>query len=150
MFELRPYRKNSVSSYNPFREMENLERSFFGEPFGFFDRMMPGELKTDITDNDSEYVLEADMPGFKKGDINIDIDGDTLTIRAERHSEHEEKDKKNKYLRCERSYGSYTRQFDISGIDAEGIKAKYDDGVLRLTMPKKTEIPPSAKRLEIE
>ena len=58
--------------------------------------------------------------------------------------------KKNKYVRCERSYGTYARSFDISGIDAAGIKAAYADGVLRVTLPKQKEVPASSRRLEIE
>lgn len=151
MFDLKPYeRKNNVSSYNPFRDMEAFERNFFSNPFGFFDSRSLSEFKTDITDNGKEYVLEADLPGFKKEDIGLDIDGDVLTLRAERHSDHEDADKKNKYIRCERSYGLYTRQFDVSEIDTENIKAKYDNGVLTLTLPKKAEISSSPKHVEIE
>ena len=73
-----------------------------------------------------------------------------MTINAERHSEHEEKDKKGKFVRCERSYGTYSRQFDVSNINTEGIKAKYENGVLTLNMPKKSAQLPTAKRLEIE
>ena len=62
----------------------------------------------------------------------------------------EDKDKKNKYVRCERSYGTYARSFDISGIDAKAIKAAYSDGVLRVTLPKQKEVPASSRRLEIE
>ena len=147
MFDLKPYeRKNNVSSYNPFRDMEAFERSFFSNPFGFFGGNMLSEFKTDITDNGNEYVLEADLPGFKKEDIKLDINGDVLTVQAERHSE----DKKDKYIRCERSYGLYSRQFDVSEIDTENIKAKYEDGVLKLTLPKKAEVASSPKRVEIE
>ena len=151
MFELRPYhRKNNVSSYNPFREIEEMERRFFDDPTGFFDAHSLAEFKTDISDNGKEYVLETDLPGFDKKDITLDIQDDILTIRAERHSEYEEKDKKNKYLRCERSYGAYSRQFDISGVDTEHIKAKYNDGVLKLTLPKKTIDKGNSRQLEIE
>lgn len=151
MFEMKPYnRKNNITSYNPFRDMEEFERKFFDNPFGFFDGKALAEFKTDITDNGSEYALEADMPGFKKGDINIDIKDDVLTIRAERHSEYEEKDKKNKFVRCERSYGSYRREFDVSGVDTDKIKAKYEDGVLKLSLPKKPGIEKNSKKLEIE
>ena len=76
--------------------------------------------------------------------------GDVLTINAERHSEHEDEDKKKNYIRCERSYGSYTRSFDISGIDSDGISAKYENGVLTVKMPKKTPAVPESRRLEIE
>lgn len=102
---------------------------------------MLSEFKTDIMDNGDEYVLEADLPGFDKNDHQLDIDNNVLTIRAERHSEHEEKDKKNKYIRCERSYGAYCRKFDLSGVDEAAIKAKYDKGVLKLTLPKKNRQP---------
>ena len=88
-------------------------------------------------------------PGFKKDEIHIDLDGDTMTISAERHSEHEEKDKSGNYMRCERSYGSYQRSFDISAVNADAMTAEYTDGVLKLTMPKKEMTVSSAKRLEI-
>ena len=149
MFELaRRNNHHSVNTYNPFREMEDLERSFFGDPF--FESRDLAEFKTDVTDEGDHYLLEADLPGFDKKDIHLDINGDTLTVRAERHSEHEEKDKKGKYVRCERSYGSYSRDFDLSGVKADEIKAKYENGVLKLTMPKKTEALPESRHLEIE
>lgn len=152
MFELRPYRKNNqnLSGYNPFREMEDFEKHFFDDPFDYFGTSALAEFKTDIKDEGDSYLIEADLPGFSKGDIHLDIDGNLLTIKAERHSEHEEKDKKHKYIRCERSYGSYCRQFDVSGVDTDDIKAKYEDGVLKLTLPKKPEIAEKGKHLEIE
>ena len=57
---------------------------------------------------------------------------------------------KDSYIRCERSYGQYARQFDMSAVDTQGIKAKYDNGVLTLTLPKKQQALPESKRLEIE
>ena len=151
MFDLRPYnRRHAMEGYDPFREMQNFEEEFFDFPFLSFENGMLSEFKTDIVDNDKEYVLEADLPGFDKKDIKLDIGNNILTIRAERHSEHEEKDKKNKYVRCERSYGSYCRQFDISGVDENAIKAKYDQGVLKLTLPKKETPADTGRHLEIE
>ena len=153
MFELRPFdhRNNHLRTYDPFREMEELERAFFGRPF-VGERSFAGlsEFKTDIRDQGDSYLLEADLPGFRKEDIHIDLDGETMTIRAERHSEHEEKDKEGSYLRCERSYGSYQRSFDVSGIEESGLKAEYADGVLKLTMPKKQQTVSSARRIEIQ
>ncbi len=154
MFELRPFehRGNRMRPYDPFREMEEMERAFFGgRPFGGesgFNAL--AEFKTDIQDKGDSYLLEADLPGFRKEDIHIDLDGDTMTIRAERHSEREEKDKEGNYLRCERGYGSYQRSFDVSGIEESGLKAEYTDGVLRLTMPKKQQTVSSARRIEIQ
>ena len=144
MFELRPFerRNNHVAAYDPWDQME---RAFFGD--GSWGRGL-SEFKTDIQDKGDHYLLEADLPGMKKEDIAIDIDGDNLTIKAERKNEHEEKDKS--YVRCERSYGSYARSFDISGIKAEGIKASYNDGVLSLTLPKKDVEVSGSRRLAIE
>lgn len=148
MFDLRPYRKNSnAMTYNPFREME----AFFNAPFSsFWGSGDIAEFKTDISDQGGNYLLEADLPGFDKKDIHLDISNNTLTINAERRSEHNEKDEKNKYIRVERSYGKYSRQFDISSIDSDNITAKYDNGVLKLTLPKKQEVLPETKHLAIE
>ncbi len=151
MFEMRPYRRHNELAYNPFREMQEFERRFFDEPFGAFFRSGDlAEFKTDVTDEGDHYLLEADLPGFAKKDIHLDLEGDTLTIHAERHSAHEEKDKKDKYVHIERSYGKYSRQFDLSGVDAEHIQAKYENGVLRLTLPKKSQSLPEPKHLEIQ
>ena len=151
MFDMRPNpRRHAMEKYDPFRDMQNFEKEFFDFPFLSFEDGMLSEFKTDIIDNGNEYVLEADLPGFDKNDIKLDVDNNVLTIRAQRHSEHEEKDKKGKYVRCERSYGSYCRQFDLSGVDENGIKAKYDKGVLKLTLPKKDKPTDTGRRLEIE
>ncbi len=149
MFELSR-RNNNRAMYNPFREMDELEKRFFNEPFGFFSNGIMDAFKTDIKDEGDCFELEADLPGFDKKDIHLDINGDVLKISAERHSEHEESNKKGKYIRCERSYGAYYREFDLSNIKSDEIKAKYENGVLKLTLPKKDEIVPESKHLEIE
>lgn len=152
MFELsRRNNNHHLNSYNPFREMEELEKEFFENPLrSFFNNGDLAEFKTDVTDEGDHYLLEADLPGFDKKDIQLDISGDTLTIKAERHSKFEEKDKKDKIVRVERSYGSYSRQFDVSGIHTDEIKAKYENGVLQLKLPKKEAVKSEAKHLEIE
>ena len=146
MFELTPYFHNrhsrGVNVYDPFRELDDLERSFFSERVHTFG--------TDITDNGDSYTVETDLPGFNKDDIKIDIAGDTMTVSAERHSNYEKDDKKSKYVRVERTYGSYSRAFDITGIDSENITAAYDNGVLTLTLPKKAAKEPETRRLEIK
>ena len=106
MFELRPYNKNNKPFfYDPFRAMDQFEKDFFREPFRDFRMPDVPEFKTDIKRTENGYLLEADMPGFDKKDIHIDLENDTLTITAERHSDHEDNDKKKDYVRCERSYG---------------------------------------------
>ena len=142
---LVPYaRKNhTVSNFNPFHDFDELERAFFSDN-------ALSEFKTDIQEDGDNFVLEADLPGFKKEDIQLQLDGDTLTIQAQRHSEHEEQEKKGKYVCCERSYGAYSRSFDVSGIRAEGITASYDSGVLTLKLPKKTVEVSSSRQISID
>ena len=148
MFELRPYRRNSLSTWNPFSEMEEMERRFFNNDF--FSSRGLAEFKTDITDEGDFYELKADLPGFQKEDIHLHLDGDTLTIQAERHSDHEDQSKQGKYVCCERSYGAYSRSFDVSGIRTEGITAAYNDGVLSLKLPKKTQEVSSRRQISID
>lgn len=144
MFELMPFTRNHrMDLYHPFRDLDELERGFFsGNELGGF--------KTDIKDTGDAFVLEADLPGVKKEDIHIDIDGDYLSISAQRSSSREEKDKEGNYIRCERSYGSFSRSFDISSVKAEDISAAYDNGVLTLTLPKREKTVPTSRRLEIQ
>ena len=143
MFELTPFGYRRVSAYNPFRELEEMSRSFWNDT----------ELtafRTDIKKQDGNYILEAELPGFKKEDISIDIDKDCLTLSAEHKSEENEDDKDKGFIRRERYYGSYSRSFHIKGINADAISASYNDGVLTLTMPEKTPEIPAARRLEIQ
>lgn len=142
MFELMPFGYRRVSTYNPFRDFEEMSRSFW-------DNNNVSAFRTDITEKDGKYVLEADLPGFKKEDISVDIDKDCLTITAEHKSE-EKEENADSYIRRERYYGSYTRSFNVKGIDTEAITAAYNDGVLTLTMPKKEPEVPAARRLEIK
>ena len=144
MFDMMPFarRNNAMMNYNPFRDFENMERQFFGTN-------SLAEFKTDIVDKGDHYELRADLPGFKKEDIKLSLDGDTLVINAERHSEWEDKDKQGNFVRCERSYGSYQRAFDISGVEVADISAQYNDGVLKLNMPKKSAVV-NAKQIEIQ
>ena len=148
MFELRPYRRNQITNWNPFSELEALEKQFFDNDF--FGSHGLAEFKTDITDEGDHYALKADLPGFQKEDIHLDLDDNYLTIRAERHSEHEQKENRGKFVRCERSYGAYSRSFNVSEIDTDKIRAKYDNGVLSLTLPKKTQQQPATRQLMIE
>ena len=142
MFELMPFGYRRVSAYNPFRDFEEMSRSFW-------DNNNVSAFRTDITEKDGKYILEADLPGFKKEDISVDIDKDCLTITAEHKSE-EKEENADSYIRRERFYGSYTRSFNVKGIDTEAITAAYNDGVLTLTMPKKEPEVRAARRLEIK
>ena len=137
MFGLTPYeRKNSAMTYDPFKAFENFEREFF-KTNGL------AEFKTDIRDNGKEYELEADLPGFKKDEIKVDLKDGYLTISAEKNLNRDEKDQKGNYIRQERCTGACSRSFYVGDIRPEHITAKYEDGILQLSMPKveKKELP---------
>ena len=139
MFELTPY-STRRTVYDPF----NLFNDFFGTN----SNNAIAELRTDITDKGDAFVLEADLPGFKKEDIKIDLENDRLTISATRHSEHEEN--KNGCIRRERHFGTFERSFDVSGIETQSIRANYTDGVLTLTLPKRPELVPDNRSISLE
>lgn len=143
MFDLIPFetrRRNAL--FNPFRELDQLEKAFFGNS-------TLSEFKTDIKDLGDAFSLEADLPGFKKEDIKVDLDGDLLTISASRTNEAEKKDENGRYLCRERSFGAFTRRFDVSNVKTEEIDAKYQDGVLTLTLPKREPSRPQSRSIEI-
>ena len=144
MFELTPYARgnHSFAAYDPFKEMEDFEKHFFG-------RQLPA-FKTDIRETENSYILDAELPGFSKEDIHAEVRNGYLTIHAEHKSENEEKDEKNNYIRRERSYGSFSRSFDLEGIKSDEITASYKDGVLSLTLPKEETKQTEGRRLEIQ
>ena len=110
-----------------------------------------GKMKCDIYEKDGIYHLEMDIPGFDKKDVNIEIDdNDYLTITAEKNSENNEEDENKNYIRKERSYGKYQRSFYLGDVDKDKIDAKFDNGILKITMPKKEEIKSSKKTIEIQ
>ena len=130
-----------------------LMPSIFGEnlfnddwmDFGFpeVDKALYGKhannvMKTDVKETDTGYEVDIDLPGFKKDEINALLDNGYLTISAAKGLDKDEKDKKGKYIRKERYAGAMSRSFYVGeGITQEDIKAKYEDGILRLSVPKK-------------
>lgn len=141
MFDLIPFERRNGGMFDYFDRMMN--DSFFG---GFEKELTP--CRTDILDKGDKFVLKADMPGFNKEDIKIDIEGNQLTISAE-HKEETKEDRKD-FIRKERRYGALSRSFDIEGIDANGISASYESGVLQLELPKLVETKPDSRSIEVK
>ena len=110
------------------------------------------EMKTDVRETDSGYEVDIDLPGFKKDEINIQLDNGYLSISAAKGLDKDEQDKEGKYIRKERYAGSMSRSFYVgNAITQDDIKAKYESGILRLSVPKKAaEEIESAKRMAIE
>ena len=131
---------------------ENLFDDFFGDfPFYYDDRAMKDTekklygrhaknmMKTDVRETDDSYEVDIDLPGFKKDEVNVKLEDGYITISAAKGLDKDEKDKKNgKYIRRERYAGSMSRSFYVGdGISQKDIYAKYESGILRLTLPKK-------------
>ena len=110
------------------------------------------EMKTDVRETDSGYEVDIDLPGFKKDEINIQLDNGYLSISAAKGLDKDEHDKEGNYIRKERYAGSMSRSFYVgNAITQDDIKAKYESGILRLSVPKKAaEEIESAKRIAIE
>lgn len=110
-----------------------------------------GKMRCDIYEKDGVYHLEMDVPGFDKKDVHIEVDdNDYLTIIAEKNVENNEEDKSKNYIRKERSYGKYQRSFYVGGIDKENIQASFENGILKVSMPKKEEEKSSKQTIEIQ
>ncbi len=120
-----------------------MYKDFFGDLMGSFDN-----FSTDVIDKGDHYLLQAELPGFKKEEINIDLDNDVLRISAG-HKE-EIKEEKDNYIRQERRYNSYSRSFNVSGITKENISAAYNNGILELKLPKENAEVVETKRIDIQ
>ncbi|WP_455056067.1 Hsp20/alpha crystallin family protein, partial [Merdimonas faecis] len=95
-------------------------------------------MKTDIREHDEGYELDVDLPGFKKDEINVQLDNGYLTISAAKGLDKDEQDKKGKYIRKERYAGTMQRSFYVGdAVTQEDVKAKFEDGILKLSLPKK-------------
>ena len=140
MYMLPYTNRNSSSLMDLFDE---FERSVFGEN----GRRLPA-FSTDIRDEGDHYLLEAELPGFQKEDIDLDVKDGFLTISASREESGETK--QGGYLCRERRSGSFSRSFNLDGIQEDGITASYNNGVLELTLPKRQEVLPQSRKIAIQ
>jgi HSP20 family protein len=147
MSNLTRYDPFNLARANPFNDIDDLLKGFFVRPVMFEDQPQM-EIKVDVKENDKAYTVHADIPGVKKEDIQVSIDGNQVSISAESRMEKEEK-KGEKVIRSERYSGKVARSFTLAhDVDEAQSKAKYTDGVLELTLPKKAAS--STKKLAIQ
>jgi HSP20 family protein len=139
----------NITRYNAFDDaFGDLFRGFFVRPLSHEVPAGAAQFRVDVSENENAYTLRAEIPGVKKEDINITIDGDTVAIGAEVKSEKEVKNG-DRVLRSERYYGKVYRAFTLGqAVDETAAAAKYSDGVLELTLPKKAAA--QAKRVTIQ
>lgn len=129
-------------------DFETALRRFFS-PAVFEGEPAPLKMRIDVTENDKAFNVKADIPGVKKEDISIKVDGHTVSIDAEAKSEKETRGEGDKVLRSERYYGSISRTFSLGQeVDDTKVQAKYADGVLTLELPKKA--PATASKIVIQ
>jgi HSP20 family protein len=138
----------NIRRVDPLNEAFNdLLRGFFVRPMAL-EANEPGQFKMDVKEDERAYTVHAELPGVKKEDIDVSIDGSQVSVSAEVKGEKEQKDGE-RLLRRERFYGKVARAFDLGQtIDEAGAEAKFADGVLELTLPKKAVV--SAKRVSVQ
>ena len=133
---------------------ENLFDDFFTDPFSMipsgrdvlYGKHGKNLMKTDVRETENTYEVDIDLPGFKKDEIDVDLKDGYLTISASKGLDKDQKDKEGKYIRQERYAGSCSRSFYIGeDVPAEDISAKYEDGILKISLPKheKKQLPKS-------
>lgn len=131
----------SILGENLFDDFMNFpfERDFWGRRNPLYGKNEKNIMKTDVRETDSSYELDIDLPGFKKDEVTAKLENGYLTISASKGLNKDEKDKENgKYIRRERYAGAVSRSFYVGEhIQQEDIHAKFEDGILRLTVPKK-------------
>ena len=139
----------NITRFTPFDDtFDDLLRGFFVRPVSFEGTGTPAQFRVDVTENNGTYTLRAELPGVKKDDINITIDGDQVAISAEVKKEKDVKDG-DRVLRSERYYGKVYRAFTLGQpVDETATNATFADGVLELTLPKKAAV--TAKRITIQ
>lgn len=115
----------------------------------FFSSMVTPTFKVDISEDEKAFYFSADIPGVTRNDVKVTMDDDVLSICAER-TQHEEEKKKN-YHRVERSWGSLSRSFTIGdNVDPDHIEASYDNGVLKIVVPKKEHAEKKVKEISVK
>ena len=135
---------------------ENLFDDFFNDNFGMFPvwnersplygKRAKNLMKTDVRETEDTYELDIDLPGFKKDEVTVDLKDGCLTISAAKGLNKDEQDKKGRYIRQERYAGACSRSFYVGDVEPKDVSAKFEDGILRISMPKepRKELPQSS------
>lgn len=137
-----------------FDEMMNFpwEEEFFGRKNPLYGKHAKNLMKTDVREKEDGFEVDIDLPGFKKEEITAELDNGYLTVSAAKSLDKDETDKNGNYIRRERYFGNTSRTFYVGeGVREEDIKARFEDGLLKLSIPKKeAAVLESQKRIAIE
>ncbi len=131
--------------------MDLMPRKFYLDDIfdDFISSRKEQNMKCDIYEKGGDYHIEMDIPGFNKDEISVETKDGYLTITAEKKTENNEDDKEKNYIRRERTYGKYERSFYLGDLDENKIDASFENGILKITVPKKEETT-SKKVIEIK
>ena len=143
----------SIFSENLFDDFfgDSFEKNFFGEHNPLYGERAKNLMKTDVKETESGYEVAVDLPGFKKDEVNVELNDGYLTISAAKGLDRDERDKQGRYIRQERYSGACSRSFYVGDVKPDEIKAGYEDGILRLEIPKREAKAASApNRIAIE
>ncbi|WP_436866172.1 Hsp20/alpha crystallin family protein [Staphylococcus pseudoxylosus] len=130
---------NNFFDLSPSKFFENFTRPIF-----------PNFPNTDIKETDSEYILDIELPGIQKENINLDYQGETLYLEVKQSNENNETDQEGNIIRQERNASYINRTYTLPNVDENNINAKYDNGVLHLNLKKDEQYVKPTKRIEIE
>ena len=127
----------SIFGENLFDEMmDSFNDEFFGKCSPLYGKNASRVMKTDIKEADGRYVIDIDLPGFKKDEIHAELKDGCLTISASKGLDKDEKDKEGRYIRRERYAGAMSRSFYVGDVKPEEVSAKFENGILTLDVPK--------------
>ncbi|WP_303867626.1 Hsp20/alpha crystallin family protein [Acetobacterium wieringae] len=147
MFGITPFKKNEVAQTGDVVDFYNLVDNFFNDRQFPMMSLKNDTFKVDVKENDTEFMVDAEVPGYEKGDIHICYDNENLMIQVEKKEEKEEKGEK--YIHRERSFSSMQRGIYLPNVLEDQIKASFENGVLKITAPK-GQAPESKKEIPIE
>lgn len=136
MFGLTPFnnrKQNGIVRKNDIWDLRSVFDDFFNESVsGFLTTAHP--IKADVRETEKEYIIDAEIPGVKKEDVKLEFRDNQLTILVEQN--HQINEENDNYIRKERRYGSFSRSFYVENVKHEGVAAKYNDGILSITLQK--------------
>lgn len=145
---IRPYEKNYLRDTR-FDDFYDMIDSFFNDDFTPKKAMRSATFKVDVIDEDKDYKVEAELPGFSKDEIDVDFEDGKLTISAEKNEEVNDENKEKNYIHRERKSSKMMRRMFFKDIDQENMTAKLEGGILEITIPKKADEKKN-KKIEIK
>ena len=136
----------SENLFDDFFDNDFMRFPIYGGRNPLYGKHAKNLMKTDVRETEDTYEVDVDLPGFKKDEINVDLKDGYLTISAAKGLDKDEKTKEGKYIRQERYSGACSRSFFVGDVEAKDVSAKYEDGILRISLPKqaKQELPKSS------